>query len=414
MSISPSRSRPPLAGAEPGQHTVQDPPAQLSERVERRRWQPLSSHWQRALYLPLIILAWLVVALLIGWLLGHVLRTLVIVVLAALLAFALSPLVNLLMRRVSRPLAVGLAYLIGVAVILAVGAVLAIRAASQVSNLISNWPAYTRQAQQLEVRLAAALAQLGIPNVNLQSVNEQALAVAQRAATSLAGGSLNLLRSVAGDIIDGVLLLILSVYFTADGPRVGRFMREGLPERLRLPARFLTQVVNQVVGGYIRGTLIMALLIGTLVGAGMAVIGLPYAVLLGGLAFFMEFIPVVGVLISGAVCVLVALAQGAVAALIVLAYFVFVHIIEGDVVGPRVMGKAVGIHPATGIVALLAGTELFGIWGALFAAPVAGLLQAIITAVWRGITDVSTPGFSVAAAVAAQEDDADAEGPTEP
>jgi predicted PurR-regulated permease PerM len=46
------------------------------------------------------------------------------------------------------------------------------------------------------------------------------------------------------------------------------------------------------------------------------------------------------------------------------------------------MGRAVGIHPATGLVALVAGTELFGIWGALFAAPIAGLLQAIITAAW--------------------------------
>ena len=59
-----------------------------------------------------------------------------------------------------------------------------------------------------------------------------------------------------------------------------------------------------------------------------------------------------------------------------------VHIIEGDVVGPRIMGQAVGIHPATGLIALVAGTEVFGVWGALFAAPLAGLLQAILTAAW--------------------------------
>jgi hypothetical protein len=63
-----------------------------------------------------------------------------------------------------------------------------------------------------------------------------------------------------------------------------------------------------------------------------------------------------------------------------------VHIIEGDVVGPRIMGRAVGIHPATALVALVAGTELFGVWGALFAAPIAGLLQAIGTAIWREMT----------------------------
>jgi predicted PurR-regulated permease PerM len=102
------------------------------------------------------------------------------------------------------------------------------------------------------------------------------------------------------------------------------------------------------------------------------------------LAFFMEFIPVLGVFISGAAAVGVAVVhfQEVFRPLLVLAYFVLVHIIEGDVVGPRIMGRAVGIHPATGLIALVAGTELFGVWGALFAAPVAGLVQAVVTAAW--------------------------------
>jgi len=67
----------------------------------------------------------------------------------------------------------------------------------------------------------------------------------------------------------------------------------------------------------------------------------------------------------------------------VLGYFVVVHLIEGDIVGPRILGRAVGIHPATGLIALLAGSELFGVWGALFASPIAGLIQAIATAAWN-------------------------------
>lgn len=115
----------------------------------------------------------------------------------------------------------------------------------------------------------------------------------------------------------------------------------------------------------------------------MLVLHVPYAVLLGVLAFVLEFIPIVGVLISGTVCVVVALFQGWVVALLVLAYFAVVHIIEGDVVGPCIMGKAVGIHPATALLALVAGTELLGFWGALFGAPLAGVLQAVGTAAWR-------------------------------
>jgi predicted PurR-regulated permease PerM len=140
-----------------------------------------------------------------------------------------------------------------------------------------------------------------------------------------------------------------------------------------------------VVGGYRRGTQTQAQLIGVLVGAGMLALQVPYAVLLGVLAFFMEFIPIIGVLISGTVSVVIALFHSWQLALAVAVYFVIVHVIEGDVVGPRIMGKAVGIHPATALVALIAGSELFGFWGTLFGAPLAGLLQAIIVATWREV-----------------------------
>jgi hypothetical protein len=70
--------------------------------------------------------------------------------------------------------------------------------------------------------------------------------------------------------------------------------------------------------------------------------------------------------------------------LIVLGYFVLIHVLEGYIVAPRVLAKAVGLHPAVSIIALLVGAELLGIWGALFAAPVAGLLQVLLTSLWQG------------------------------
>lgn len=146
--------------------------------------------------------------------------------------------------------------------------------------------------------------------------------------------------------------------------------------------RFLLDTLQRVVGGYVRGQLIMCGLIGVLVGAGMYVIGVPFALLLGVLAFVLEFIPVLGTLTSGAICVLLALTKGWIIALIVLAYFIFVHIIEGDVVGPRIIGKTIGLHPIVSMAALIAGAELFGIPGALLASPVAGVIQAFLIAIW--------------------------------
>jgi len=101
------------------------------------------------------------------------------------------------------------------------------------------------------------------------------------------------------------------------------------------------------------------------------------------MAFILEFIPVLGTLISGVICVLLALTKGWLIAVLVLGYFIIVHIIEGDVVGPRIVGKAIGLHPVVSIVSLIAGAELFGLWGALFASPIAGVVQALLVDFWK-------------------------------
>jgi predicted PurR-regulated permease PerM len=348
--------------------------------LDARQWR-----WIRTLLVPLIILTWLAVVVLIGWLLSHVTRALLMLVLAGVLAYAITPLVNLLNRWMPRILALAAAYVIGFAILFGFLGFVVATATTQVANLVTQLPSYVNQAQQLEPRLLGILRPWGVGSQQLAQLRDTLLAQAQQFGSSAASGALTGVQEFAGAIIDAVLVLMLSVYLTANGPRIGRRLRaEGTGTwRFGRHIAWVVRVVNTVIGGYVRGTLALATLVGVLVGAGMAVLQIPYAILLGVIAFFMEFIPVIGVLISGAICVLIALTQGWVKAVIVLAYFIVVHLIEGDVVGPRIMGRAVGIHPAVALLALIAGTELFGIWGALFGAPIAGLLQALIVTGWR-------------------------------
>ena len=351
----------------------------------------MPASWQRALYIPLIVLAWLAIVLLGGWLLTHVAKTLLTLLLSGITAFALTPLVSLLARWLPRRLAIAVAYVLGFVLVFGVGALLVGTAATQITTLVGNLPKYADTLRQFEPQLVTILQPFGVTLAKLHAAEQQAVTYLQGLGTTVAKDSLGVVSGIVGTLIDIVLILILSVYLTANGPKIVQRLRHETPGTQRWRMSLLIATVNQVVGGYIRGTLTLATLIGALVGGGMLVLHVRYAALLGVLAFFMEFIPIVGVLISGAVCVLIALFQGWVLALVVLAYFVVVHIIEGDVVGPRIMGKAVGIHPATALVALVAGTELFGFWGALFAAPLAGLLQAIGTAVWRELRGGDAP-----------------------
>jgi predicted PurR-regulated permease PerM len=341
--------------------------------------------WAQALLVPLTVLAWLAVVLLGAWLLSHVARTVMILVLGALVAFALTPLVNLLQRWMPRLVATALAYVIGFGLVFGLLGYVAVTAAGQLGTLAHNLPAYAHRAQGLEPQILALLRPWGVTSSQLSGLEKQLLNFLESTSGQLARQSLGLITGVFGALFDGLLVLILSVYLVANAPRIRRWLREQAPAGQRRRTNLLITIVNQVIGGYVRGTLAMATLVGVLVGAGMALLHVPYALLLGILAFFMEFVPVLGVIISGAVCIGVALTQGWVTVVLVVAWFALVHVIEGDVVGPRVMGRSVGIHPAVALVALAAGSELFGVWGALFGAPVAGLVQAIVTAAWREV-----------------------------
>jgi predicted PurR-regulated permease PerM len=320
-----------------------------------------------------------------GWLLAHVTKTILTLLLSGIVAFALTPLVNSLARRMPRPLAIAVAYVLGFAVLIGLGALLVDTAANQITSLVDNLPKYQQQLKRFEPQLVTTLKPFGVTRAKLD--HDQALLVTrlQSIGSTAASQSVGIVSGIVNTLIDMILILILSVYLTANGPKISQRLRRETPGAQRWRTTLMIAIVNQVVGGYIRGTLTMALLIGVLVGAGMLILHIPYAIMLGVLAFFMEFIPIIGVLVSGTICVLIALFQGWVWALIVLIYFAVIHVIEGDIVGPRVMGKAVGIHPATALIGLVAGTELFGLWGALFAAPLAGLIQATGTAIWREV-----------------------------
>ncbi|MBO0685654.1 MAG: AI-2E family transporter, partial [Candidatus Dormibacteraeota bacterium] len=339
----------------------------------------------RALLIPLVVLAWLAVLLVVGWLLSHVVRAVLLLVLAALIAFALTPLVNLLARWMPRLLAIAISYVIGFTVIFGVLTLIVVTAAGEVTNFVHHLPVYEHWAQNLQPEVLGLLSPFGVTAAQLRQFEMGAVSALESLGTTAANDALGIVTTVLNTVVDGFLVLILSVYVTASGPRLVRWVREQAPRGQRRRANLIINIFNRVVGGYVRGTLILASMVGVLVGGGMAVLGVRYALLLGILAFFMEFVPVLGVIISGAVCVVLALFQGWVLALIVVAYFAVVHVIEGDLVGPRVMGRAIGIHPAVALLALVAGTDLFGLWGALFGAPIAGLIQAIVVAIWTEV-----------------------------
>ncbi len=339
-----------------------------------------SPNWARRRDMALAIIGWFIVLAIALWAAAHIIGSLLVVSVAALLAYAIAPIVRALARWVPRPVAIALTFILVVGVLGVILYLIVSTAVGQVLGLAHQLTLLlTPGASQTSSGLADLLAKFGISPGALTSIQGQIASHIQDLATT----AVPILAGVFGGVLNTILVVVLAIYFEIDGHRIIRWLRARSPMKYRPRINFLLNTFERVVGGYVRGQISLAALIGVLVGAGMSIMQIPYSVLLGLMAFVFEFIPIIGVFLSGAACVLLALTKGPFWAVIVLAYFIFVHIIEGDVVGPRIVGRAVGLHPAVSIFALLAGAELFGLWGALFASPVAGVIQAVLVEVWR-------------------------------
>lgn len=339
--------------------------------------------WAHRRDVAITLFLWGILAVAAVWAASYIVGPLLIIVLAAFLAYAVAPITRRLARRIPLPLAIALVYLALVGLVSGVGYLLVSNAITELSSLATQithllTPGYpgapTPLTQQLE--------HLGLSQIQIQDLSQRAIQQLQNAAQNalpLLGGMVN---GLATALLDVVLVLVLSIYFLVAWPRFLEWLTQSAPIKQRGRLAFVLVTLQRVIGGYLRGQLILSTLVGVLVGGGMYLLHVPYALLLGVLAFLLEFIPILGTLTSGMICILVALTQGWPIALLVLGYFVVIHILEGYVVAPRVLAKAVGLHPAISIIALLVGAQILGIWGALFAAPLVGFIQVLFTATW--------------------------------
>jgi predicted PurR-regulated permease PerM len=242
--------------------------------------------------------------------------------------------------------------------------------------------------------LVRILEDIGLSSSQINNLGSQLSAQLTNFAGTLAGGILPIISGVASTLVNMLLTVVISIYLLVDGSRAIEWLRHKTPISQRGNINSFFTSLQHVVGGYIRGQVTLCLIIGTMVGAGMAVLGLSsYAILLGVLSFVTEFIPVLGTIVTGVVAVLLALTQGWLTAILVLAYFVLVHIFEGYILAPRLIGKAIGLHPVVSLLALTIGGELFGVWGAIFASPLAGLLQAFAVIFWINYRSTNSNEF---------------------
>ena len=186
--------------------------------------------------------------------------------------------------------------------------------------------------------------------------------------------------TMAAEVVAGIFLGAVVLFFLLkDGRRIFEFLIQPLSDRHQARAQRIGDHSVGVLGGYVRGTAVVALVDAVLIGVALVIIGVPLALPLATIVFLGAFIPLIGAVLAGTLAALIALVtNGPVAALIVVAVVIAVNQIEGDLLAPVVIGKALALHPLAVLLALTAGTIVAGIVGALLAVPITAVAWGAI------------------------------------
>ncbi len=336
---------------------------------------------RRRLIVALTVLAFLAIGAVALFAISLILTAVIVLMLSALFAYFIYPLVQLFQRRLPRPLAIALAFLLVAGVLAVVLLIVASSINPQVASLAQSLqfllsPAGERQIQSY----LDLLGKLGITTEQIAQLKNQLFSQAQGALSGL----IPFLSGLLSNILNFIIVITLSVYFVLDGARIIQWLSHKTPATSRGTITYLLHTVDQSLGGYFRGTLLLALIGALCTGVVLVLLHVPYAALLAVLFFLLYFLPVIGTYIIAALCILAALSQGWVVMLIVAVFMVLLlGIVMGEILAPRIFSSTVGVHPIVAIFALFAGAELFGLIGGFFAIPVAGVLQQVIVAFWH-------------------------------
>ena len=319
----------------------------------------------------LLIIFAAIVALL--WVVKMIEVIVVPVALATMLAALLLPLVDILDRRgAPRGAAVALVLLGGIAV---VGGILTF----VVSQFIEGAPALVQQVSTSIKGVGDWLTNgpLHLDQAQIDQFRKSAVEALQNNQEKLTSGAVSTAGTVT-EIVTGALLVLFTLIFVLQGGRnIYGYLTKIFPVTVRERVRDAGRAGFRSLIGYVRATFLVALVDATGIGTGLAIMGIPLALPLASLVFLGAFIPLVGAVIAGFLAVIVALiAKGWIFALITLGLIIAVQQLEGHVLQPLVMGRAVSVHPLAVVLAIAGGGVLAGIVGALLAVPTVAFLNS--------------------------------------
>lgn len=305
---------------------------------------------------------------------------------AFLLAFILDPIVDFLADRLhlSRGLATAFVFL-----------VLIVGMAGVVIAPVTAVPSITRLVRSMQIDVIRIIndigtfferpVEIGGYSVDLSDVYQELSAMLTSFVRSVAQGTLDVVFDIASGAFWLIIILITSFYLVKDADRMIEQLDNLAPPGYRDDFVRLRQQVADVWNAFLRGQLVMGLVMAAITTAVCMVVGLPYAVVMGLVAGVMEIVPNIGPILALIPAVLVALFEGSSFlplsnfwfAVLVFGLYLVIQQVEGNLILPRVMGRSLNLHPLVVLIGIIIGGSLGGILGMLLAAPALATLRVV-------------------------------------
>jgi predicted PurR-regulated permease PerM len=338
---------------------------------------------------------WLAGGVFVFWLLYSLAGLLAPVIVALLLAYVFNPLVNRIAQRLPRWASSLIVTIGALGVIVGVMVFVLPIAIRQLEGLIGIAGELAQNAMDWlkSGKLFDALAELGIPVDDAREFVVRELSPKlQNILGGLFSGMFGFVTGVTSlilQIINIIIIPFLFFYLSKDFPELKRALLDILPDRLHVMTESMLTTVDEILGKYLRGAILVAIIQGTISAVVLALIGVSYPLVLGIMTAVLNFIPYVGLITSLVVACIVALFSGEpvlakVVGVIIL--YLSQKLLEATVLGPKIVGAKVGLHPVVLILSLLVFGYFLGFIGMLIAVPASALL-IVMHKEWRAKQD---------------------------
>ncbi len=296
-------------------------------------------------------------------------------VLAFVITYLLFPLVKLFTKqKIPHILAIFLAYGCVATILAVIGIFLFPVIIQQLIRLGDSIPYFTEELTQFIETAHDSIERLQLPE-SVRIAIDKRLEAFEEGFTVAIGNVIEGLFGLFTHVISFFLAPIFAFYLLKDIERFKRAVVNAVPERIRTDAIHFFQDVDNALGGYIRGQIIVCMITGTISGLTMALLGVPFAALIGVFVAITDIVPFVGPIVGTIPAVTIALLQSPQLAIYVLASFILIQQIEANIFAPRIVSFRVGLHPLVVIFSLFVARELFGIPGMLIAVPSAATIN---------------------------------------